>query len=143
MKMISDQGDSLAHYGIPGMRWGKSGVRKSLGSMEKGWNKAIDRQHESSKKFKEMAKNTTDKAKQDKLNAKAKRYENAASENKTIVSKITKAKKLTDGMNMSQAVSTMQKAAGWSKGKSIMNKLLYSSEMNLTFATLDYALNGK
>lgn len=156
MKMISDE-TSLKHYGIPGMKWGQ---RRSVAQTARTLDKAAEGFTKSGNKSKFMAKetaayvsnhtNTKNKTSPTggpirslgvKLNQKAsKAYAEDAKRNSNMSKGIKKAQSLVKGMPMKDAIATLEKAAGYSKGVKATNALFLSKDMRLTLAATDYAM---
>jgi len=131
----------ISHYGVPGMRWGRSGVTKSMAGLEKSWNRSAQKHDEKAGKFREKAKLATHPVNKSIIESKAKREAATAGATRNIKAGITQAKKMVEGMNMRQAVKKMQNEAGYSKGLQIYTALTMGGETRLTLASLDYALN--
>ena len=130
---------ALSHYGVIGMRWGKSGVRKATSGMVKGWTKSADRAQAKSEKLREKARMKNDPIKKRRLEAKAENKQKQSESIRNMVSGLKKAEKLVEGMNMRQAADTIQNKAGYSKGLQIYTKIMASNDNRLTYAMIDYA----
>ena len=145
---------ALSHYGIPGMRWGRrksvASVSRTLDSESDTWKSAARRAKAKADYNDAYAFNRTKadgtingsvykkinvsnaKARSERLNEKSTKQQNVAKG-------IDKAKKLVKNMDMKQSIATLQKAAGYSRGKKIYTKLTMDKKTQLKIAAVDYS----
>lgn len=142
--------DYLAHYGIPGMRWGVRRAQKTISSAAESFRKNARKNRDKANWAGAYVALRTDSKGQvhgslnKELNVSRARMRNEKFRDKqrrseNVAKGIEKAKTLVNGMDMKQSIKTLQKAAGYSKADKFMSHLL-SRKNQLWFASVDYAL---
>lgn len=157
--------NALAHHGILGQKWGIRRFQNSDGSLTKAGQKRINTTiddaassfNRSAKRLKDKAaatdaysylrtdaKGTVNGSFSKKMNvsnaqSRSKSLKEKAKQTENVAKGITSAKKVIAGMNMKQAISTLQKDAGYKKVDVIMSKFMSKNDQ-LSFAAIDYAL---
>lgn len=128
----------ISHYGVPGMRWGH---RQSVARTQDILGKTETTYRNEANKFKTKREVATTYGDKGSLK-RAERYKQGEKFDRQMAQGINKARKLVKGMDKKQAISTLENAAGYSKGQKILNKLFLSGTTRLTISAMDYALNG-
>ena len=133
MKAISNE-EGLKHYGIPGMKWGQRKAEKATTGVVNAYRREAERQAARSdlasarshwneartfkpKYLKEMKREAT-------AYNRDKRAENSR-KLQNLSKGAMKAKKLVSGMDMSQAISTLDSKNGMSRNKQVLANILY------------------
>lgn len=138
MKFISDTNE-LSHFGVPGMHWGRRRATNTIKRMEKYWDTKTAISMYKSHNMQKKADKTDNEARKSAYKGVAIKKSNDARETRNLLSGVRKARKMVDGMRMSQAISKIQTEAGYSKGQKILSRLLYNNTDTLKFATMTYA----